>query len=73
MPRSAGSCSFNSSNKSFISFLRLRSASLWDTRNSGDLEYGAELPFAMLSRVSGGKELMIGTGVYSFPDVESLP
>ena len=42
IPRSAGSWSRNSSKSSFISFLRLRSASLWDTRNSGEREYGVE-------------------------------
>jgi len=40
MPRSAGSWSRNSSNKSFISFLLFRSASLCETRNSGEREYG---------------------------------
>jgi hypothetical protein len=40
MPRSAGSWSRNSSNNSFISFLLFRSASLCDTRNSGEREYG---------------------------------
>ena len=42
MPRSAGSWSRSSSNSSFISFLRLRSASLWDMRSSGEREYGVE-------------------------------
>ena len=38
MPLSAGSWSRSSSNSSFISFLRLRSASLWDIRSSGERE-----------------------------------
>ena len=42
IPRSAGSWSRNSSNSSFISFRRLRSASLCDIRSSGDREYGVE-------------------------------
>lgn len=42
IPRSAGNWSRSSSNNSFISFRRLRSASLCDTRNSGEREYGVE-------------------------------
>lgn len=42
IPRSAGSWSRSSSNNSFISFLRFRSASLCDTRSSGEREYGVE-------------------------------
>ena len=42
IPRSAGSWSRNSSNSSFISFLRLRSASLCDMRSSGEREYGVD-------------------------------
>lgn len=42
IPRSAGSWSRSSSNSSFISFRRFRSASLCDTRSSGEREYGVE-------------------------------
>lgn len=42
MPLSAGSCSRSSSNRSFISFLRFLSASLCETRSSGEREYGVE-------------------------------
>lgn len=40
-PRSIGTASLSSSKSWVISFRRLRSASLCETRSSGDLEYGA--------------------------------
>lgn len=42
IPLSAGSWSLSSSNRSFISFRLLRSASLCETLNSGEREYGVE-------------------------------